>query len=143
MRITRISDNLRAIQNEISMLAGENLSSPSNDEPLAIHDLQALQKVKWSVDQLRQVLRTCIEFAHAHVETPASQALHNARVEKATLMLQFACQGLQLRERPDHEVPSSLFEQLTQMAIATVDRHWQIASADTSRSRLASAGAAN
>ncbi len=134
MRISRISESLRAIQNEINMLAEEDLSSAataSPEEPLAIHDVQALQKVKGSVDQLRQVLRTCIEFAHAHVDTPGSLALHNTRVEKATMMLQFACHGLQARERADREVPASLFEQLTQMAIAAVDRYSNLAPTET------------
>jgi len=126
MRINRITENLHFIQNEITAIAGEDLFPADPQQLLEIHDLHALHKVKRTVDELRQVLRTCLEFAHAQVDGPESCAVRNARVERATMMVQFACQGLQLRERDGHEVPASLFEQLTQMAIATVDRHWHV-----------------
>lgn len=121
MRITRITENLRVIQTEISILAGQELGR-TGGECLAAPDIHALRRVKSSVDHLRQVLRTYIDFASAHLG-PDSEEFQRARTERTTHILQFACEGLQRLEGKDHEVPSSIFEQLTQMAIAAVDRH--------------------
>lgn len=123
MRISRISESLRLIQNEIALLTGEEFDASSREEPFSEPDVFALRKVKCSVDHLRQVLRTYIDFASAQVENQDSEEFQAARAERTTQILRFACQGLQLREGKNREVPSSLFEQLTQMAIAAVDRY--------------------
>jgi len=128
MRISRISENLRLIQNEIAILTGEELESSLHEEPFGEPDVHALRKVKSSVDHLRQVLRTYIDFASAQVGYQDSEDFQTARTERTTQILRYACQGLQLRELKDHEVPSSIFEQLTQMAIAAVDRYKKNAS---------------
>lgn len=121
MRISRISENLRLIQNEITLLAGEEFDSSSREIPMGEADVKALRNVKLSVDHLRQVLRTYIDFASSHVEASEEfQALRAARTEQ---ILRYACQGLQLRERKNREVPSSLFEQLTALAFAAVERY--------------------
>ncbi len=123
MRISRISENLQIIQDEIRLLAGQEFGSSCVEEPFGEPDVHALRKVKSSVDHLRQVLRTYIDFASAHVGPPDSEEFQKLRAERTTQILRFACLGLQRREGKDHEVPSSLFEQLTQMTIATVDRY--------------------
>ncbi|HEY3929561.1 MAG TPA: hypothetical protein VGL89_14395 [Candidatus Koribacter sp.] len=119
LHITRISENLRRIQNEITLLAGAEVDDL--DERLGEPDVRALRKVKLSVDHLRQVLRTYIDFANAQVQD--SEEIQVARVERTTQILRYACEGLQLRERLNREVPASLFEQLTVLAFAAVDRH--------------------
>ena len=119
LRISRISDNLRSIQNEITLLTGNDLED--SDAPLGEPDVKALRKVKLSVDHLRQVLRTYIDFANAQMQD--SEEFQAARAERTSQILRYACQGLQLRERPNREVPSSLFDQLTVLAFAAVDRH--------------------
>jgi LPS O-antigen subunit length determinant protein (WzzB/FepE family) len=123
MRISRISENLRIIQKEISLLAAEELESSLREEPFGEPDVKALRKVKSSVDHLRQVLRTYIDFASAQVDAQDPEEFQAARAERTTQILRFACQGLQLREGKNHEVPSSLFEQLMQLAFVAVDRH--------------------
>jgi LPS O-antigen subunit length determinant protein (WzzB/FepE family) len=123
MRISRISENLHIIQKEISLLAAEELESSLGEEPFGEPDVKALRKVKSSVDHLRQVLRTYIDFASAQVDAQDSEEFQAARAERTTQILRFACQGLQLREGKNHEVPSSLFEQLMQLAFTAVDRH--------------------
>jgi hypothetical protein len=122
MRITRIAENLRVVQNEIVILAGEEIRS-LDDDLLAAPDVHALRKVKASVDHLRQVLRTYIDFASTHLGTTDSEEFQRIRSERTTQILRYACEGLQLREGKEHEVPLSLFEQLTQMTIAIVDRY--------------------
>src|ERR1700684_826461 len=115
IRISRISENLKVIQNEITLLAGQELESSCSTEPFGAPDVHALKKVKSSVDHLRQVLRTYIDFASAHLDAPEPEDFQMVRSERTTQILRYACQGLQLREGKDHEVPWSLFEQLTQM----------------------------
>lgn len=135
LRISRISENLRVIQSEISFLAGQELESSYKEEPLGEPDVHALRKVKSSVDHLRQVLRTYIDFASAQIgepDEPDAEEFQRLRSERTTQILRYACQGLQRREGKDHEVPASLFEQLTQMAIATVDRYRGVEEADKS-----------
>lgn len=123
MRISRITENLRCIQNEIASLAERELSESSPKETFREPDVKALRTLKSSVDHLRQVLRTYIDFATAQVETQDAEEFRDLRAERTMHILRYACQGLQFREGKHHEVPASLFEQLTQMAIATVDRH--------------------
>lgn len=125
LRITRISENLRVIQNEIAQLAGKELETALGQRSLAEQDVTALRKVKSSVDHLRQVLRTYIDFASAQVASQDPEEFQAARTERTTQILRYACDGLQLRERQDREVPASLFEQLTILAFAAVDRHWK------------------
>lgn len=124
LRIHRISENLRLIQNEIALLASADLEALSeSSETLSEPDVKALRKVKSSVDHLRQVLRTYIDFASAQVEEQDMEEFQSLRAERTTQILRFACAGLEMREGKDHEVPSSLFEQLMQLAFAEVDRH--------------------
>ncbi len=65
LRISRISENLRIIQSEISILANEELALRPPRCPLSDPDIRALRQMKRSIDQLRRVLRTYIEFADA------------------------------------------------------------------------------
>ena len=122
MRINRISENLRLIQNDITHLAGQE-PDLSEEEPMGPADVQALRKVKSSVDHLRQVLRTYIDYASSHVDGPDSEEFQQARSHRTTLILRYACEGLRLRELQNREVPASIFDQLIAMAISTVDRH--------------------
>jgi hypothetical protein len=128
LRISRISENLRLIQNEISLLANEEIASRPEAGPLDTPDLQALRQMKRSIDHLRRVLRTYIKFADAKMGACEFDEFQATRIERTTRFLQYACQGLELREGSAHAVPS-LFEQLTQMAFAAVDRHRPIESA--------------
>lgn len=122
MRISRIAENLRAVQNDIATLAGEDIGAPDVDH-LAAPDVHALREVKASVDHLRQVLRTYIDFARTQIAAPDSEEFQRLRSERTTHILRYACEGLQLREGKEREVPSSLFEQLTQMTFAIVERY--------------------
>lgn len=123
LRISRISENLRVIQNEISLLTGKELPSSRDEASFEESDVRALCDVKLSVDHLRQVLRTYIDFASAQLDDTSSEEFQRVRAERTAQIVRFACLGLQRREGKDHEVPSSLFERLTQMTFATVDRH--------------------
>lgn len=123
LRIQRISENLRLIQNEIALLAGPDFEVISESETLSEPDVKALCKVKASVDHLRQMLRTYIDFASAQVAEQDSEEFQALRAERTSHILRFACAGLQMLEGKDREVPSSLFEQLMQLAFAEVDRH--------------------
>jgi hypothetical protein len=118
-RINRISENLRLIQNEIALLAEEEfggMEASSVDKA----DVNALRGVKLSVDHLRQVLRSYIDFASAQAE--GHEQFAETRTQRTSVILRYACQGLQLRERKNREVPASLFEQLMVLAFAAVDR---------------------
>jgi hypothetical protein len=122
LRISRISENLRLIQNEIALLANEELASRRQTGPLGDPDLRALRQMKRSIDQLRRLLRTCIEFADARMGQYEFDEFQAIRTQRTTKFLQYACQGLELCEGSGHGVPS-LFDQLTLMAFDAVDRH--------------------
>ncbi len=126
LRISRISENLRLIQNEIALLASEELASRRQTGPLGDPDLEALRQMKRSVDQLRRLLRTYIEFADARLGRYECDDLQSIRIARTTRFLQYACQGLELCEGSVHASPS-LFEQLTLMAFDAVDRHGPLA----------------
>ncbi len=123
LRISRISENLRVIQSEISLLTGKELPPNGGESFFAESDVRALRDVKSSVDHLRQVLRTYIDFASAQLDDTDSEEFQRIRAERTAQIVRFACLGLQRREGRNREVPSSLFEQLTQMTFATVDRY--------------------
>jgi len=119
-RINRISESLRLIQNEIALLAEEEFGAIDPNSSVEAADVNALRGVKTSVDHLRQVLRSYIDFASAQAE--GREQFAETRTQRTTVILRYACQGLQLRERKDREVPASLFEQLMQLAFAAVER---------------------
>ena len=122
LRISRISENLRLIQNEIALLANQELALRPQPIPLDAPDLRALRQMKRSIDQLRRLLRTYIEFADARMGRYEFDEFQSIRIERTTRFLQYACEGLELREGNGHATPS-LFEQLTLMAFDAVDHH--------------------
>lgn len=137
LRISRISENLRLIHNDISLLANEELALRRQIDPLGDPDLEALRQMKRSIDQLRRLLRTYIEFADARMGQNEFNDFQSMRIERTTRFLQFACQGLELCEGSRRTTPS-LFEQLTLMAFDAVDRHPPLEPARAERSGLRS-----
>ena len=125
LRISRISENLRLIQNEISTLAEDEFGGSDPNTLVERADVNALRGMKTSVDHLRQVLRSYIDFASAQAE--GREQFAETRTHRTTVILRYACQGLQLREQANREVPASLFEQLMQLAFAAVDRQKKLA----------------
>ena len=120
MRISRISENLRVIQEEISSLAEADLEPGLGEETFSENDVRALKRMKASVDHMRRMLWTYIDYANS--QTLESQEVRSARMERATHILHYACMGLAMRERPGREVPQSLFEQLMALAFRAVER---------------------
>lgn len=134
MRISRIADNLRSIQKDIAVLAGRELESSVPGETV---DVNALRRVKSSVDHLRQVLRAYIEFASTHVAD--SETMQRDRTERTIQILRYACADLESREGNDGEAPMSLFKQLTQLGLNAVERYGTGAPAERARESTASA----
>ena len=122
LRINRISDNLRVIQDELSSIAQHELAGVITASPFGESDLRALRKVKGSVDHLRQVLRCYIDFASSQLEEHEGEELAQERARRTTLILRYACERLQSGESLHGEGSVSLFDQLLQLAFATVDR---------------------
>jgi hypothetical protein len=92
MQISRISENLRVVQNEIAMLACEELELSFAEIEFGEPDVNALRMVKSSVDHLRQVLRSYIDLASEQM-TADLREFQSARMEQTTQILRYACQG--------------------------------------------------
>ena len=84
-------------------------------------DVRALRRVKSSVEHLREVLCSYIDFASAKIDQCAEQ-LAEERVRRTTMILRHACDRLQRAETHSHEAPLSLFDELMELAFAAVDR---------------------
>lgn len=122
-RIRRVTDELRAIEEEISRIAGLGVSSSEGAalvDELLTEDL--LHEFKGSVDYMRHFLWSYIEAVSAGRENDVQDALLGYRMRRVTEMLRVMEEPL--RSGVPTRVPESLsfIEEISRVATLAVNK---------------------
>lgn len=131
-RIRRVTDDLRAIQQQLDAASRRDLTAAPQTE--LIDDLlnfELVKEFKSAVDNMRYILWGYIEAA-SHTGGDVDLAVQNVRMQRTTEMLRV------LAERTDLSVPipqaRTFFEEVQEIAQSAIRKHYGDGSGDKSQS---------
>jgi hypothetical protein len=123
-RIQRVTDDLRAIQEE---LGEAPIQDPAQSEPVRLLD-ELLEKdlindFKLAVDHMRQFLWTYIDAVCRKEGRPVDYTLQAFRMQRVTEMLRIMRERVELPQIMQLPEAHSFFEEIQATADSALDRH--------------------
>jgi hypothetical protein len=123
LRIQRVTDDLRAVENELNRLLATRSGDRDMTGVLDSFDLETVRGLKAAVDNMRQLLWSYIEAMTGDHSSDPLMAIHTLRLERATEMLRVLEAPLESDEWADTPQGASFMSEVGRIASLTVDRY--------------------
>jgi hypothetical protein len=124
-RIRRVTEDLRAIQDELGSAAMSTPGSAERERVMAeMMDLELVHELKSAVDHMRHLLWSYIEAAsQSDRGENVSQTLRTVRMQRVTEMLKILQPSVRESEIASEPEAESFFEVIQSIANSALERH--------------------
>lgn len=127
LRIQRVTDDLRAIELELSRISVRGAQDRALSDVLEVLDMEVIKGLKAAVDNMRQLLWSYIEALSDSETSDPELSIHTLRLERATEMLRILEGPLQSTAMPTllHTPEGhNFFSEVGRIASLTVERYY-------------------